>query len=601
MGCTSSRPSASAAPTAVTKRPEGARHAAASASSTARSVVPHAAERTVEPVVRARGVGPDAMPLQRAIEACVGKGGDRAPLREYIIERAPTALDGLKQLCGSALDSAVANLKADYGRWRAEPRASRAPPASARQAAGGAHTRIEETALRGISLPQLRAFAADAAKRCKAEQWTSMAPGQSKKALTAQTMTLYDLAKYAIQPLANSTGLSVVETLASGPQPPAWFVSHWWGEPVADFIKCLERHCKDRALGEATAYYWVCAYALRQSALGEELQGGVGVSPFMRAIQLTDGTVSVLDPKAIAVSRAWCALELYETILGRDAAYLHDIYTVMSNAGPIGLVDGLAAKSGKKKEDTMDKAEREQEFPDAALCGAKGFALAHAEASRAEDLVAIRGQVGADDKVLDATVRARFGVARLHAVLRADNPGGKAELRALLDDLRGSKLRKLSALLHAKSHPALALLGAALPASLEELTLYDAGPSVAPPLCKLIDGGRLPLLRTLHLCDSECDDAIGVALAKALTSNCALLASLNLEANELGDKAGVALAKAFEHNSTLTELNLGSNSLGDEAGVALAKAFEHNSSLKALDLRLRDRAASRPRVRLARG
>jgi len=199
------------------------------------------------------------------------------------------------------------------------------------------------------------------------------------------------------------------------------------------------------------------------------------------------------------VRRAWCALELYETILGRDAAYLHDIYTVMSNAGPIGLVDGLAAKSGKKKEDTMDKAEREQEFPDAALCGAKGFALAHAEASRAEDLVAIRGQVGADDKVLDATVRARFGVARLHAVLRADNPGGKAELRALLDDLRGSKLRKLSALLHAKSHPALALLGAALPASLEELTLYDAGPSVAPPLCKLIDGGRLPLLRTLHL------------------------------------------------------------------------------------------------------
>jgi hypothetical protein len=39
----------------------------------------------------------------------------------------------------------------------------------------------------------------------------------------------------------------------------------------------------------------VCAYALRQHSLEQELQGGVLVSPFMRALQLADGTLCVMD------------------------------------------------------------------------------------------------------------------------------------------------------------------------------------------------------------------------------------------------------------------------------------------------------------------
>lgn len=204
--------------------------------------------------------GADVMPLRLAVEACVGEAGERKPLREYILARAPTALDGLRQLSGSALNSAVDKLAADFKRWHAEPRTASAPPPSAPRTASSKHVRIEETALRGISLPQLRAYIAEAGNRCAAERWTSTAPGSSG-VLTAKTMTLYDLATHAIQPLANATGLSVVETLASGPQPPSWFVSHWWGETLADFVRCLERHCRDRGLDEATTYYWV-----RQSA-----------------------------------------------------------------------------------------------------------------------------------------------------------------------------------------------------------------------------------------------------------------------------------------------------------------------------------------------
>ena len=36
-----------------------------------------------------------------------------------------------------------------------------------------------------------------------------------------------------------------LELVASAPQRPKWFVSHWWGEPVALFLRCLEQHAKD--------------------------------------------------------------------------------------------------------------------------------------------------------------------------------------------------------------------------------------------------------------------------------------------------------------------------------------------------------------------
>ena len=50
---------------------------------------------------------------------------------------------------------------------------------------------------------------------------------------------------------------SDVELVAIADQFPEWFVSHWWGEPVFAFIKCLIRHAKDRGLSWDTPY-WIC-------------------------------------------------------------------------------------------------------------------------------------------------------------------------------------------------------------------------------------------------------------------------------------------------------------------------------------------------------
>jgi hypothetical protein len=207
---------------------------------------------------------------------------------------------------------------------------------------GGGCT-IPETALRAITLPQLRELFARASEQCVSEAWTSTDPRNAGMALTPDAITLYDMVKLFVLPATKSRRCSYVELIASGPQKPDWFVSHWWGETVIDFIACLEQHAADRAL-PADAGYWVrpvprppqrrvwvyrghtpdppprhvrllvdggaqvCAYANNQHTLDSELGGDSGGgpehSPFFRALQLATGTVSVVDGAAIVFTRA---------------------------------------------------------------------------------------------------------------------------------------------------------------------------------------------------------------------------------------------------------------------------------------------------------
>jgi len=222
---------------------------------------------------------------------------------------------------------------------------------------------VHETAARGVTVPQLRAIYALARELCAAEGWTSAVTGDR---VTAAGLNLYDLVAHLIKPATERANCSAAELVAARPQPPRFFVSHWWGEPVGDFIACLERLLKDRALPEETTNFWVrahartprrgriyhksrlqadrpyaahaararapavsqvCAYALRQWDLGAELRGGIGASPFERALLLADGAVSVLDRTGTYFQRAWCLLELYKSLVDSRPAFLHDIAT----------------------------------------------------------------------------------------------------------------------------------------------------------------------------------------------------------------------------------------------------------------------------------
>ena len=80
-----------------------------------------------------------------------------------------------------------------------------------------------------------------------------------KQACHKDTINLYDFMHWCIKPKCAEKKCSYVQLVADEPQKPAWFVSHWWGEPVRDFVRCLNEHARVRALSSHTAY-WVCAY-----------------------------------------------------------------------------------------------------------------------------------------------------------------------------------------------------------------------------------------------------------------------------------------------------------------------------------------------------
>ena len=83
---------------------------------------------------------------------------------------------------------------------------------------------IEKTEERAISLAQLRAVRATIERRCEAEGWATW-QGQP---LVPGAVALYDADKYLIRPATVARKCAFVELVAARPQPPDWFVSHWW-------------------------------------------------------------------------------------------------------------------------------------------------------------------------------------------------------------------------------------------------------------------------------------------------------------------------------------------------------------------------------------
>jgi len=127
---------------------------------------------------------------------------------------------------------------------------------------------IPQTELRGITPNQLLAVVQEIRRRCEKEKWMGagrVAPDGSfdRVRLTPETVNLYHLTELLIEPATRGRRCSFVELIAEGPQPPEWFVSHWWGEPVVLFVKCILRHALDHGLSLDTPY-WVCAYANNQ-------------------------------------------------------------------------------------------------------------------------------------------------------------------------------------------------------------------------------------------------------------------------------------------------------------------------------------------------
>ena len=127
---------------------------------------------------------------------------------------------------------------------------------------GTKSTPIPEPSRRGIKLHELLALKAFIERH--ADEFSGVLHGWVKRIpllpIHKDSLNLYDLVKYVVNPATAEHSCSFVELVvpegSEGTATPQWFVSHWWGEPVLDFIKCTQEHARVRALGEGGCY-WV--------------------------------------------------------------------------------------------------------------------------------------------------------------------------------------------------------------------------------------------------------------------------------------------------------------------------------------------------------
>ncbi|CAE7210847.1 TTLL3D, partial [Symbiodinium sp. CCMP2456] len=183
---------------------------------------------------------------------------------------------------------------------------------------------------------------------------------------------------------------SYVELLTKKPQKPKYFVSHWWGEGVLDFVACLEQHANIHSLG-LDAPYWVCAYANDQHELGSALGTDPKASSFFRAL------VGEESDDIPAAQHAFhedlvprCVFEQFVALTSEYSPNLSlDICSWDGKAAQL-LVQGLTEAESKEENFLPGKGygrkrSREEHFPLVILKQGLHAELQKAEASVPED------------------------------------------------------------------------------------------------------------------------------------------------------------------------------------------------------------------------
>ena len=306
------------------------------------------------------------------------------------------------------------------------------------------------------------------------ERWLGARPQAGlfvQTRLTFDAVNLYDCARYVIGPSTLAQKCSMVELMATEEQPPDYFVSHFWAEPIVDFLKCLLEHSWARGLeskagrhngqamgglydegdpnephplylGGRSPRYWVCAHANNQHDLASEIVDDLSQTSFARAMKIAKGTVSVVDQGGGSFGRIWCVFELFKSLSeAAEGSYTYDLVTAtewfekIQKHGAVAIIDGLSAQQS----DADDKREHESAFPLALIETGISFKCLDGKASMPKDEERIKAAIGDGSTLLDETVH---GVNASAALLRGLEAGGETRVR-FLEAVRRGHVRKL--------------------------------------------------------------------------------------------------------------------------------------------------------------
>lgn len=445
---------------------------------------------------------------------------------------------------------------------------------------------IYATARRGISLGQLERIRAFAEGHCCRWHDTTQPASTSRKMLDMSFLNLYHLNAWCILPATSANDCAMVELLAREPQTPEWFCSHWWGEPIRDFVACVQKHASVRQLPQ-DAFYWVCAYANRQHELGQELQADPHHSSFYKAMQLSKGVLLILDEcgPATPFTRIWCAFE--EATAIKTERLVLDIVTAGGGTGGDLLAGSLAGaeralqEAGHVNHGYLLKLARESTFPIEVLKKGLELEIQSAKASKEEDRRHILNALAerhldgdpaeAHEKYdeVNLQLRATFALA---VWMQATARGDINVLRRLHRALQEDRWRR-----------ALHMDFSILQAVLSDGTAADVARAL-PPALEILN-------LDLRGCENLGDE--GVAALAAALPRLPQLQRLTLvfRSTKFGDRGMAALARTLPGSTRVEELCIDccgcDKRLGAQGLAALGAALPGLIQLRKLHLNLR--------------
>lgn len=260
---------------------------------------------------------------------------------------------------------------------------------------------IKESEHRGITFSQLKQVFDFLKRHC--EKWYDLRGGQP---LSLPAVNLHNTNDWVIKPSTRDRSCAFVELLAQKDQVPNWFVSHWWGEIVADFLRCVESHHQLRfpppadgsaAGGEECGVYWICAYANRQHSLVQEVTADPRETSFYKALGLAKGVLLILDEAGPATpfTRIWCMFEESVAFVprylpgeARSSRLLFDVAATRGGFATV-LTDGLTAADELEAYPSSARVRRERQFPAEIFRAGLNASVEEAEASEEADRVHI--------------------------------------------------------------------------------------------------------------------------------------------------------------------------------------------------------------------
>ena len=353
----------------------------------------------------------------------------------------------------------------------------------------------------------------------------------------------------------------------------------------------------------------VQAYANNQHKIADEML----TNPFLKAMSICEGTVSILDAGCVVYSRIWCIFELFKSVMGDNSNYEFDIYTdIDRDRRAVGITHGYSLSDDGSP---RLKKNRESKFPLDRILLATNVDIKQAQASVESDrkliLNTITGRsvdvpvVDDHDKYdeLNNILRGFFVTPALQRIIKEMDVD---TITRCLEIVKASNARIIHLDLEVCSRfddVILIRLADSLPLTLTEFSLWSRGSSVTVNgmnacLEKILECPQLVMLdlsyNNIDLVRSRLNavaaNGMNVSLGQILrcpqlkVSHSISLKTLNLVWNNIGDVGAKTIANAMKGNRSLVELQMMDNNIGDVGAKAIADALKDIHSLKHLGL-----------------